>query len=149
MSDTPSNSGFPSDPERRDNPPSPPPYSSPSGPGPYGPPAYGSPAYGSPAYGAQPSRPKPDNHLVWAILSLVLCCMPLGIVSVVYASQVDGHYARGDYASAEQASARAKNWAIASAAAVVVLFVLWLVFAVGVGLMSAGTFSEVSDSFGS
>jgi hypothetical protein len=66
--------------------------------------------------------------------------MPLGIVSVVYASQVDGHYARGDYASAEQASARAKKWAIASALTVVVLFVLWLVFVIGLGLMSSGTF---------
>jgi hypothetical protein len=145
MSDTPPNSAFPSDPEKRDNPPVPPPYSSPygpgpSGPGPYGPPAYGSPAYGSPGYGAQPQRPKPDNYLVWAILSLVLCCMPLGIVSVVYASQVDGHYARGDYASAEQASASAKKWAIASALTVVVLFVLWLVFVIGLGLMSSGTF---------
>ncbi len=32
---------------------------------------------------------KPDNFLVWAILSTVLCCLPLGIVAIVYANKVD------------------------------------------------------------
>lgn len=44
--------------------------------------------------------PKPDNNLVWAILSTFLCCMPFGIVSIVFAAQVDGKYAMGDYAGA-------------------------------------------------
>ena len=36
------------------------------------------------------------NHLVWAILTTLFCCLPLGVVSIVYASQVDGRRAAGD-----------------------------------------------------
>ena len=35
------------------------------------------------------NNPKPDNWLVWAILSTILCCLPLGIVSIIYATKVD------------------------------------------------------------
>ena len=43
-------------------------------------------AYYQPNY-AQGQRPlKPDNNLVWAILCTLLCCLPFGIVSIVYAS---------------------------------------------------------------
>ena len=38
----------------------------------------------APAYG-QPSQPKPDSNLVWGILATILCCLPLGIVSIVKA----------------------------------------------------------------
>lgn len=41
----------------------------------------------APAYG-QPSQPKPDSNLVWGILTTILCCLPLGIVSIVKASKV-------------------------------------------------------------
>ena len=38
------------------------------------------PAYGG-GYGGSPYGQPPANGLVWAILTTVLCCMPLGIVS--------------------------------------------------------------------
>ena len=38
---------------------------------------------------------KPDNYLVWAILSTVFCCLPLGIVAIVKASKVDALWAQG------------------------------------------------------
>ena len=40
------------------------------------------------------------NHLVWAILSTLFCCLPLGIVSIVFAAQVNGKLAAGDVAGA-------------------------------------------------
>lgn len=40
------------------------------------------------------------SHLVWAILSTVCCCPPTGIVSIVYAAQVNGLVAAGDFARA-------------------------------------------------
>jgi hypothetical protein len=43
------------------------------------------------------------NNLVWAILSTLFCCLPLGVVSIVYASQVDGKRAAGDVAGAGRA----------------------------------------------
>lgn len=59
--------------------------------------------------------PKPDTYLVWAILTTVLCCLPFGIVSIIYACKVDSRYYAGDYDEAEEASQRARIWAIASA----------------------------------
>ena len=56
-------------------------------------------------------RPHVPNHLVWAILATICCCPPTGIVSIVYAAQVDGLVAAGDFARAGQASQNAKTWA--------------------------------------
>ena len=52
----------------------------------------------------------PKTYLTEAILVTVLCCMPLGIVSIIKATQVSSATARGDYASAQQASAEAGKW---------------------------------------
>jgi hypothetical protein len=58
--------------------------------------------------------PPPRNHMAWAILSLVLCCLPLGIVSVVYASRVNGQWAAGDHVGAAESATRARQWAWAA-----------------------------------
>ena len=51
---------------------------------------------------------KPENWLIWAILSTVLCCLPLGIVSIIYATKVDNLWNAGQYEEAEKASKTAK-----------------------------------------
>mgnify|MGYP001795863488 CR=1 FL=1 len=81
-------------------------------------------------YGAPAAGPKPDNYLVWAILSTLLCCLPLGVVSIVFAAQVDGKYNSGDYAGAQEASEKAKKFATWSAIAGVAVVVLYVLFAV-------------------
>ena len=63
----------------------------------------------------QPEMIKPSNNLVWAILTTVLCCLPLGIVSIVYAAKVDTLWYTGNYAAAKDASRKAGRWAIWSA----------------------------------
>lgn len=75
---------------------------------------------------------KPDNYLAWAILSTILCCVPLGAVSIVQSVKVDKLWAAGDHEQARRASASARKWAIASAASSAVFLVLWL------GLMILG-----------
>ena len=55
--------------------------------------------------------PKPENYLVWAILATVLCCLPLGIVSIIFAAQVDSKYRAGDYHGALESSRKAKSFA--------------------------------------
>lgn len=69
-------------------------------------------------YGAQPNngQVRPDNYLVWAILSTILCCLPLGVVSIVYSCKVNGLYETGRYQEANEAADNAKKFAIASAA---------------------------------
>jgi len=88
--------------------------------------------------GYQQSGPKPANNLVWAILTTLFCCLPFGIVSIVFAAQVDGKYNSGDYAGAVASSKSAKTWAIAAAASVLVIIVLFFLFA-AVGLASTST----------
>ncbi len=55
------------------------------------------------------------NYLAPAILSTLFCCVPFGVVAIVYAAQVDGKVAAGDYAEAEDLSNKAKGWSTASA----------------------------------
>jgi predicted secreted protein len=87
-----------------------------------------------PQYQAPGARPQ--NYLVWAILTTLFCCLPLGIVSIVFAAQVDGKLASGDYAGAVAASENAKRWAIIAAVAGVVVLVLYLIFVVALGAFS-------------
>ncbi|BBX64606.1 hypothetical protein MSAS_37800 [Mycobacterium saskatchewanense] len=58
---------------------------------------------------------EPDNYLVWAILCTVLCCLPFGVVSIVYSTKVSGLWAQGRYAEAQAAANNAKKWAIIGA----------------------------------
>lgn len=60
-------------------------------------------------------QPKPPNQLVWAILTTFFCCLPIGIVSIMYASKVDNLYAAKQYDEARQASKNASKWAIIGA----------------------------------
>lgn len=97
---------------------------------------YGTPP---PSYdGMPPAQPPtsepPSNNLVWAILTTIFCCLPLGVVSIVFAAQVNSKWQAGDYAGAQDASRKAKQWAIWSAVAGVVVAVLYVVLALVVGL---------------
>lgn len=70
----------------------------------------------------QPGQPQgygapPDNNLVWAILSTVLCCLPLGIVSIIKSTQVSTLWAQGQHAAAQKAADDAKKWAMWAAIA--------------------------------
>lgn len=74
-----------------------------------------------------PLPPKQEvvpNNLVWAILSTLLCCLPFGVVSIVYASRVDGKRAAGDIEGARKDARLAANWAIASAVSVLAMFLV-------------------------
>ncbi|PRX47100.1 interferon-induced transmembrane protein [Prauserella shujinwangii] len=95
-------------------------------PGQQGPPP--GPPYPQYGYGPANYGPPPDNHLVWAILTTVLCCMPLGIVSIVKSNQVASLWAQGLHAEARQAADDAKKWAIWSAATMGILVGLYVVF---------------------
>jgi hypothetical protein len=65
--------------------------------------------------------------MVWAILSTLFCCLPLGIASIVFASQVDSKWAAGDYVGAQEASAKAKKFAMIAAGVGVAVIVLFFI----------------------
>lgn len=48
------------------------------------------------------------NYLIPAILSTIFCCLPLGVVSIIFATQVNSKIAAGDIAGAMEASKKAK-----------------------------------------
>lgn len=77
------------------------------GPIPTAEPARPEPPYREPAY-MRPARP--SSWLIPAILLSVCCCLPCGIVSIVYASKVDSSYNAGRYDEALDASRKAKTW---------------------------------------
>ncbi len=52
------------------------------------------------------------NYLVHAIVVTLCCCLPLGIVGIIYASQVNTKLAVGDVAGARRASKLARTWTL-------------------------------------
>lgn len=82
---------------------------------------------------------KPNNWLWQSILSTVLCCLPFGIVGIIYAVKVDSLYYRGKYEESEQAAKKAKMWTI-----IAFLFgiVYWIVSII---LFSTGNMTEYME----
>jgi hypothetical protein len=54
--------------------------------------------------------PKIQNYLVPSILVTLCCCVPAGIVAIVYAAQVNSKLAAGDVAGAQESARLAKIW---------------------------------------
>ncbi|WP_062073300.1 CD225/dispanin family protein [Demequina sediminicola] len=94
------------------------------------------PPPGQPPYGATPPPPggfndsPPNNYLALAIVTTILCCLPLGIWAIVQAASVNGKWVAGDRAGAIAASETAKKvsiWGIVIGAVGLVLYILLLV----------------------
>lgn len=78
----------------------------------------GAPARAShaPMYPEQPAAAVPEGecppaYLAWSIVSLILCCIPLGVVAIIFSAQVKPAWRRGEAAKARRASERAQ-WCI-------------------------------------
>lgn len=93
----------------------------------------------------QPTGPKPTSYLVLAILSTIFCCLPFGIVSIVMASKVDSLWNAGRYLESQDASRKARNWAIAAIATSAVIAILYIVFVLVVGVASFGSLGELLE----
>ena len=81
--------------------------------------------------------PMPENYLVWAILATILCCLPIGIVSIINATKVSSAYMAGDYAGAQKAADNAKKFAIWSAVGGIIFGILYILFFVVLGVAGA------------
>lgn len=77
-----------------------------------------------------PLYPKPFNWLVPSILVTLFCCLPFGIVSIIYASKVDRLYFAGDYIGAVKSSSSAKKWVLIAAALGVIAAIIYLLVSV-------------------
>ena len=74
---------------------------------------------------------KVPNYLILAIIS-ALCCFPLGIVSIIFAAQVNGKVAAGDIAGATDSSNKAKKFSYIAIGLGIALWVCYFIFGAGI-----------------
>jgi hypothetical protein len=77
-----------------------------------------------PSSGAAANIP---NYLVPAILSTVFCCIPLGVISIIFAAQVNSKIAAGDIAGATESSRKAKMFMFIAVGGGLLIWVLVIV----------------------
>jgi hypothetical protein len=53
---------------------------------------------------------KIENNMIKSVIATVCCCIPFGVVGIIYASRVDTLSRCGDYAAAEEAAKKAGLW---------------------------------------
>jgi uncharacterized membrane protein YvbJ len=71
--------------------------------------------------------PPIENHLTKAILTTIFCCLPFGIVSIVFASQVNSKLSTGDFDGALQSSDKANMWGnISIGVGIILMALLWI-----------------------
>lgn len=91
-------------------------------------PAYNAaPAYGNPQPQAPNTQVVPPNYLVWSILVTLFCCIPGGVVAIVYSTQVSSRFQQGDYAGANESSRNARKWVIISAIAAAAVWIIYFI----------------------
>ena len=79
--------------------------------------------------------PKTQNYLVQSILVTLCCCVPAGIVAIVYAAQVNSKLANGDVAGAMESARLAKIWS-------------WVGFGLGIVVGIIYAIAGAASSFG-
>lgn len=72
--------------------------------------------------------PMPKTWLVESILATLLCCLPFGIVGIVYASKVSTSYLMGNYALAQKQSDDAKKWTLISVLAGLASIIISIIY---------------------
>ena len=90
-------------------------------------------------YGQQPI--KPNNNLILAIFTTICCCLPLGIVGIVYATKVDTLYNTGQYEAAYRAADDAKKWSLIGLVVGAIGVAIYVVAVVLFGFGAAGGFA--------
>ena len=81
-----------------------------------------------------PASSEVPNYLIPAILATIFCCLPLGVVSIIFATQVNSKIAAGDTAGALESSKKAKMFmflAVGGGVLVWVFAIVMWIFAFG------------------
>ncbi len=66
------------------------------------------------------------NYMIWSVLATLLCCLPTGIVAIVYSAQVDTKLRLKEYEAAKQASKNARTWCLVSVGVGIVVSLIFL-----------------------
>lgn len=89
----------------------------------------------APMAGAGLGASAPDPWLWQSIVATLLCCLPAGVVGIVFAAKSQSAAKAGDLAGATKAAGTAKTWTLVSLG----LGLLSVVVFVGFGLLGAAS----------
>jgi Interferon-induced transmembrane protein len=87
-----------------------------------------------PPAGSSSASANVPNYLIPAIVVTLLCCLPTGVASIIFATQVNGKLAAGDMEGALASSKKAKLFMFISIGAGVLLWVIIIILNLGVFL---------------
>ena len=78
----------------------------------------------------------PPSYLGWAIIATLLCCLPCGVVGIVYAAKVESQWNLGNLQAARKSSRLAKMWTLISVGLTVAGYGLYFALVVLFGILS-------------
>jgi len=81
------------------------------------------------------------SHLAMAILVTMFCCLPFGVIAIIYACKTDAATARGDISQALAYSNSAQKWSLAAV-------VLGLIYIISMLAAQAGNIARLIASNG-
>ncbi len=97
------------------------------------------PGYAAPGYGGGYAQPvKVDPWLWQSIVATILCCLPAGVVGIIYASKSQSAAAVGDIVGAQRYAGTARTWTLVAAGAALVGIIAYIIFVVAVGAAAFG-----------
>lgn len=104
---------------------------------------------------SQELPPKPDNHLPLSIVATIIglcgpCCIGLivGVIAIVFSTQVDSKYGYKDYIGAEQSSKNAKILAfVAIGLGLITIIYYAIIFATGGGEAMIESYKEIIEQY--
>lgn len=77
--------------------------------------------------GCRPDGKRPSTYLALSIIVTLCCCMPLGIVGIIYASRVDSAWNAGYYEDAREFSHKARNWSLLGAVLILLVWIAYII----------------------
>ena len=107
-------------------------FGSPPGgaPGGFGAPPPGAPPGGGPPGGGGDVESQAQTWFIVSIVTTLLCCLPAGIVGIIFTNEAKNLAARGDYATAQSKLGTGKMACFVGIGGSLVLGILWVILAV-------------------
>ncbi|XP_033111621.1 proline rich transmembrane protein 1B-like isoform X2 [Anneissia japonica] len=124
----------------------------------------GAPGYGGQPYGGQLTyvvahqnlqpvtqlniiRNRPNNYLVLAICVALCCCMPFGIIGIVYSIDSSRKFDRGDVAGSESSANSARGWSISGLVCGIIWITIYIIFQVTYFASSSYDYDDYNSSY--
>ncbi len=78
-----------------------------------------------------------NTWLIPAILATIFCCLPFGIVSIIFASRANSDLSTGNFQQAQMNAAKAKTWFWVAFGVGIVGSVIWVIAQVIIAVAAA------------